>query len=57
MAACRRACGHREIVEEYRAARINDELQRENETRGFATEMDEYPTLISFGAYLRMRRQ
>lgn len=56
MSACRRMCGHREIVEEYRAFRINEEMRREDETRGFHTEMEEYPTLITFGEYLRMRR-
>lgn len=56
MVACRAACGHRTIVEEYRAARLNDELTRELDTHGFDTEMREYPTLITFGNYLRMRR-
>jgi hypothetical protein len=37
--------------------RINDELRRELETRGFVTEMREYPSLITFGDWLRMRRQ
>lgn len=56
MSACRFTCGHRLIVEEYRAARINEEMQREDVTHGFHTEMVEYPTLITFGEYLRMRR-
>lgn len=56
MSACRRACAHRQLVEEYRALRINEEMRREDETHGFTTEMREYRPLITFREWLRMRR-
>lgn len=57
MRGCHRACLHRQLVEEYRVARIADELKRENDTHGFKTEMEEYRELITFAAYLRGMRK
>ena len=57
MTGCKRTCGHRLLVQDYRAARVAQEEQRELDTRGFSAELREYRTLLNFRAYLRgMRR-
>lgn len=50
-----RRCGHCVSVDAYRAARIAAELAREEATRGWATEIAEYPTkIITFKDWLIM---
>jgi hypothetical protein len=53
MRECRRACGHRRIVTEYRAARESAEQIREAATGGYLTEVAEYGRLLGFGDWLR----
>lgn len=56
MTGCRRACGHRAIIEEYYAQRINEELMREEDTHGFSREMSDYRKLMTFKEYIYQRR-
>ena len=48
-----RHCRHCRSVEAYRAARIAAELRRDEATRGWATELAEYPPIITFKEWLR----
>lgn len=42
MRGCRADCLHRALVEDYRAARERDEIRRDEETIGYATENANY---------------
>lgn len=50
----RRGCRHCTSVDDYRAARLAAELAREEETRGWATELAEYGPIVTFKSWLIM---
>jgi hypothetical protein len=50
----KRGCRHCVSVDAYRAARIAAELAREEATGGRATELAEYPPIITFKTWLIM---
>lgn len=52
MRACRALCVHREMVQAYRLERGRQEVEREEATGGYATEIAEYPPLITFKDWL-----
>jgi hypothetical protein len=59
MAATRRhprGCQHCVSVDAYRAARVAAELAREETTRGWATELSEYPPIVTFRDWLIQTR-
>jgi hypothetical protein len=47
-----RGCRHCTDVDVYRAARLAAELAREEATRGWATELAQYPPIITFRDWL-----
>ena len=53
MAGCKATCGHKQMVMEYRLARLSAEQEREYETAGYKTEIDEYRRLITFKEWLQ----
>jgi hypothetical protein len=53
MSGCKRTCLHRLRVQEYTAARLNDESRREAATRGWATETREYGPILDFKTWLK----
>lgn len=53
MADCKRTCLHRTFVYEYRVARHAQELQREEATLGYATEMKNHNPIITFQDWLK----
>ena len=60
MRGCKKSCLHRALVEEYRIARHNEEMQMENVCMGYATEEEIYRSenpLITFKDWLKGHRQ
>jgi hypothetical protein len=53
MSGCRATCGHRQIVEQYRAARHAAELQREQACHGYATEEALHGPIVTFKTWLK----
>ena len=52
MDGCKATCGHKQMVMEYRLARLSAEQEREYETAGYKAETDEYRKLITFKEWL-----
>jgi hypothetical protein len=56
MMSCRRSCRHRLFVNEYRVARTNDELRRDNAVGAYGEESPEWkgyqPPPITFKRWL-----
>lgn len=52
MSRCKRTCLHRQLVQEYQAARIAAEMAREDVTRGHRTETEEYGPILDFKTWL-----
>lgn len=53
MAGCSLKCRHRQLVEDYRAAREADELKAERQHRGYPTERRQLAgSLITFKRWL-----
>lgn len=58
MSKCRRGCLHRQLVEDYRAARHADELRAEAEHKGYPTERAELAaSLITFRKWIEASRR
>lgn len=53
MSGCKATCGHRQIVENYRAARHAAELQREQSCYGYATEEALHGPIVTFKTWLK----
>ncbi len=52
MAGCAASCLHRQLVDEYRAARAADELAQEAATAMYAAERALYRPLVTFKSWL-----
>lgn len=52
MVGCRRGCLHRAFVQDYRVERARQEGVREDATGGYATELAEYPEIVTFKSWL-----
>lgn len=52
MQGCHALCRHRRLVDEYRAERDRQEVVRETATGGYATELAEYPPIVTFQQWL-----
>ena len=57
MVGCKRDCQHRQMVQEYRLARHNAELAREEATSGHATEIALYGPIVTFKDWLTSMRR
>lgn len=55
MTGCRRDCGHRQVVQEYRAARAAEEAAQEAACLGYGTEEKLYGPLLTFRRYIEQR--
>lgn len=53
MSGCKRTCLHRQSVQEYHAARIAEDLRREDATRGHDTEKREYGKILDYKTWLK----
>ena len=53
MVGCKSTCGHKQMVMEYRLARLSAEQQREYETANYPAELAEYKKLITFKEWLQ----
>lgn len=56
MSRCLASCRHYQDVMEYRLARLAQEQERDRATRGYSTELSDYPAILTFKDWITQLR-